>query len=154
MASYTRSSARSTNVVDRNIDEPLIVGNNQGPLPWDAPHRLLSWGFLPTYWKDWSIAYLLDWRSGFPYSAQDERGRVVGSVDDHRFPAFFEWNLFVERRMTIRGYRVGLRAGYINVTGRQNPNVVNNVVGSPSFLNMYGGQRRALNFRVRFFGKI
>ena len=155
MASYARSSARSNNVVDRNIDERQIVnGNNQGPLPWDAPHRLLSWGFLPTLWKDWSIAYLLEWRSGFPFSTQDARGRVQGTVDDHRFPAFFEWNLFAEKRMTIRGYRIGLRGGFINITGHQNPNVVNNVVGSPLFLQMYGGQRRALNFRVRFFGKV
>ena len=153
MASYTRSSARSNAVVDRNIDDPLLVGNNQGPLPWDAPNRLVSWGFLPTRWKNWSIAYLGEWRSGFPFSIQDPAGNVLGSVDDHRFPTFFELNLFAERRMTIRGYRIGIRGGFINITGHNNPNVVNNVAGSPDFYKMYGGQRRALNFRIRFFGK-
>jgi hypothetical protein len=153
MVSYTRSTTHSNAVVDRNIDDPLIVTNNQGPLPWDAPNRLVNWGFLPTPWKDWSIAYLLESRSGFPFSIQDEKGRVLGAVDDHRFPTFFEWNLFVERRMTIRGYRVGIRAGFINVTAHQNPNVVNNVAGGPSFLQMYGGQRRAVNFRLRFLGR-
>ncbi|MBI2688428.1 MAG: TonB-dependent receptor [Acidobacteria bacterium] len=154
MASYMRSSARSNAVVDRHVDEPSIVGNNSGPLPWDAPNRLLSWGFLPTPFKNWSIAYLLENRSGFPFSVQDQTGRVQGSVDDHRFPSFFELNLFAERRMTIRGYRIGLRGGLINITGHRNPNVVNNVIGSPLFLQMHGGQRRALNFRVRFLGKV
>lgn len=154
MASYMRSSARSNGVVDRNIDEPLIVSNNTGPLPWDAPNRLLSWGFLPTPFRDWSIAHLLEYRSGFPFSIQDQQGRVQGAVDDHRFPQFFELNLFAERRMTVRGYRIGLRGGFINITGHQNPNVVNNVMGSPLFLQMNGGQRRALNFRVRFLGKV
>lgn len=153
MVSYTRSSTHSNSVIDRNIDEPLIVANNGGPLPWDAPNRLVGWGFLPTLWKDWSIAYLAEWRSGFPFWIQDDHGRVVGSVGDHRYPMFFECNLFVERRMTLFGYRIGVRGGLINITGHQNPNVVNNIQGSPQFLQMYGGQRRAVNFRLRFFGK-
>ena len=154
MASYTRSSARSNGVVDRSIDEPVVVRNNAGPVPWDAPNRLLSWGFLPTPLKNWSIAYLMEFRSGFPFSIQDQQGRLQGTVNDHRFPSFFEWNLFVERRVTIRGYRIGLRGGFINIAGHENPNVVNNILGSPFFLQMNGGQKRALNFRLRFLGKI
>lgn len=154
MASYTRSRARSNGVIDTNVDEPLIINNNRGPLPWDAPNRFVSWGFLPTFWKNWSIAYLAEWRSGFPFFVQDERGQVIGSPGSRRFPAFFECNLFVERKVILRGYRVGLRGGFVNITGHANPNVVNNVVGSPNYLQMFGGQRRAFNFRLRFLGKV
>jgi hypothetical protein len=59
----------------------------------------------------------------------------------------------VERQLTIRTYRLAVRAGLNNVTGRQNSNAVENVVGGPNYLYQYGGQSRSLNFRLRFLGK-
>ena len=158
MVSYTRSRAESNAVVERSVDQPLSVANNQGPLPWDAPNRLVSWGYLPaigTRWigKSWAIAYLLDWHTGLPFSLQDQFGQLAGAVDDHRFRQFFELNFFLERQLSVRGYRVALRAGFNNITGHFNPNVVDSVLGGPTFLRMYGGQARALNFRMRFLGK-
>ena len=153
MVSYTRGRAISNAVVDRSIDQPLVVTDNSGPLPWDAPNRLLSWGYLPTWWKNWAIAYLLDWHSGFPFSVQDQYGQLVGVVDDHRFRQFFELNFFAERQLTVRGYRLALRGGFNNITGHFNPNIVDNVVGGPTYLQESGGQSRALNFRVRFLGR-
>jgi len=47
---------------------------------------------------------------------------------------------------------VAVRGGFNNITGHSNPNVVDNVVGGPTFLQQYGGQARALNFRLRFLG--
>ena len=52
----------------------------------------------------------------------------------------------------MRGYRVAVRAGFNNITGHFNPNVVDNVVGGPTFLREYGGQARAFNIRLRFQG--
>jgi len=153
MVSYTRSSATSNAVIDRSVDQPLMIGNDTGPLPWDAPNRLLSWGYVPVWWKNWAVAYMLDWHSGLPFSVQDQYGQIVGTVDDHRFVTFFELNLFVERQLTIRTYRLAVRAGLNNVTGRQNSNAVENVVGGPNYLYQYGGQSRSLNFRLRFLGK-
>ncbi len=85
MLSYTRSRAISNAVLEHSIDQPLTVSDNSGALPWDAPNRLLSSGYLPTFWKNWAIAYLLDWHSGFPFSVQDQYGQLVGPVDDYRF---------------------------------------------------------------------
>jgi hypothetical protein len=153
MLSYTRSRALSNAVLEHSIDQPLAVSDNSGALPWDAPNRLLSWGYLPTWWKNWAIAYLLDWHSGFPFSVQDQYGQLAGAVDDHRFHDFFELNFFVERQMTVRGYRIALRGGFNNITGHSNPNVVDNVVGGPTYLQQYGGQSRALNFRLRYLGR-
>ena len=77
---------------------------------------------------------------------------VVGSADDHRFRQFFELNLFLERQLSVRGYRVAVRAGFNNITGHSNPNVVDNVAGGPTYLREYGGQARAFNIRLRFQG--
>ena len=152
MLSYTRSRAISNAVMERTIDQPLSVTANRGPLPWDAPNRLLSWGYLPVWGRSWAIAYLLDWHTGLPFSIQDQYGQLAGTVDDHRFRQFFELNFFVERQLSIRGYHVAIRAGFNNITGHFNPNVVDNVLGGPTYLQMYGGQSRSLNFRFRFLG--
>ena len=155
MVSYTRSRAESNAVMERTVDQPLGVTSNTGPLPWDAPNRLLSWGYLPAVGvgKSWAVAYLLDWHTGLPFSVQDHFGQLGGSVDDHRFRQFFELNFFVERLLSAWGYRVALRGGFNNITGHFNPNVVDNVIGGPTFLRMYGGQARSLNFRFRFLGR-
>ena len=152
MVSYTRSRAHSNAVMERTIDQPLSVSGNSGPLPWDAPNRLLSWGYLPAIGRSWAIAYLMDWHTGLPFSIQDQFGQLAGPVDDHRFRQFFELNFFVERQLSVQGYRIALRAGFNNITGHFNPNVVDNVLGGPTYLRVYGGQARALNFRFRFLG--
>jgi hypothetical protein len=153
MVSYTRSRALSNAVLEHSIDQPVVVADNSGPLPWDAPNRLLSWGYLPTWWKNWAVSYLLDSHSGFPFSVQDQYGQLVGIVDDHRLKQFFELNLFVERQLVLRGYRLAVRSGFNNITGHFNPNIVDNVVGGPTYLREYGGQSRALNFQLRYLGR-
>jgi hypothetical protein len=153
MVSYTHSSATSNAVIDHSIDQPLMVTGDTGPLPWDAPNRLLSWGYVPVWWKNWALAYMLDWHSGLPFTVQDQYGQLVGTVDDHRFVTFFELNLYVERQLLIRGYRLAVRAGLNNITGHQNSNAVENVVGGPNYLYQYGGQSRSLNFRLLYLGK-
>ena len=153
MVSYTRSSATSNAVIDHSIDQPLTVANDTGPLPWNAPNRLLSWGYVPVWRKNWALAYMLDWHSGLPFSVQDQYGQLVGMVDSYRFVTFFELNLFVERQLAIRGYHLAVRVGFNNITGHQNSNQVENVVGGPNFLYQYGGQSRALDFRLRYMGK-
>jgi Carboxypeptidase regulatory-like domain len=153
MVSYTRSSATSNAVLDRSVDQPLMLANDSGPLPWNAPNRLLSWGYVPLWRKNWALAYMLDWHSGLPFSVQDQYGQLVGTVDDYRFVTFFELNLFVERQLVVRGYRLAVRFGLNNITGHQNSNQVENVVGGPNFLYEYGGQSRAVDFRLRYLGK-
>jgi len=153
MASYTRSRALSNAVVDINVDDPILVSNNVGRMPWDAPHRLVSWGLLPFFWHNWAVAYLVETRNGFPFSVVDDDSRIQGQVNELRMPAFFELNLHLERRFFFRKHRWALRAGFNNITGRKNPNVVNNNLSSPNFMRYYGGQSRALNFRLRWLGR-
>jgi hypothetical protein len=153
LASYTRSRALSNGVVDVNIDDPTTVLKNVGPMPWDAPHRFLGWAYLPLFWKDWALASMLETRSGFPFSVQGGDG-AVQAVNSQRFPKFFELNLHGERRFVFRGHRWEFRAGMNNLTNHRNPNVVNGNIDSRNFMRFYGGQRRSLNFRIRWLGKI
>lgn len=154
LVSYTRSRALSNAVVDVNIDDPIIVTDNFGPMPWDAPHRLMSWAYLPTPLKNWSVAYLLDARNGFPYSIRQEDGHIQGKVNAQRFPFFFELNVHLERRFVFRGHRWALRGGANNITNRINPETVNNTITSSRFGRFYGGTGRAFNVRIRWLGKL
>ncbi len=153
LISYTRSRALSNAVVDVNIDDPIIVTDNFGPMPWDAPHRFMSYAYLPTPFKNWSLAYLLDARNGFPYSTRQEDGRIQGKVNAFRFPYYFELNLHLERRFVFRGHRWALRVGANNLTNRINPETVNNTVTSARFGQFYGGNGRATNIRIRWLGR-
>jgi outer membrane receptor protein involved in Fe transport len=154
LASYTWSRARSNAVVDLSLDDPLLVSDNVGRMPWDAPHRLISWGYLPTFWQNWAVAYLTELRSGYPFSVQNDFGGVIGSVNERRFPAFFEANLHLERRFAFRGHRWALRFGSNNITNRRNPDSVINNPSSPRFLTYLGGAGRSTNFRIRWLGRL
>lgn len=153
LASYIRSSARSNAATDITVDEPFIVTANSGPMAWDTPNRFLTWGYVPTPWKKWAVAYLTEWRTGFPYSVIAEDGRIVGGVNSQRFPTYFQMNLHVEWKVRMWRNYWALRGGCNNLTGRRNPIVVNNLVGTHDFLNYYGGFGRSFTVRVRWLGR-
>lgn len=152
MVSYTRSRAFSNSVVDLTIDDPMLVSRNVGRMPWDAPNRVVSWGYLPLGRRNWALAFLMEARDGYPFSVQDDEGRLLGEINERRFPFFFELNLHVERKFLFKGHRWALRAGFNNITNHRNYDTVNNNAGSPHFLHFYGGQGRSMNFRIRWLG--
>jgi hypothetical protein len=154
MASYTRSRAHSNEVLDPTLEQTLLIGpDNSGPLPWDTPNRFLSWGYFPTWWKNWAVAYLFEQRSGFPFSIQHDDGKVVGAPDSNRYPDYFNLNLHLEWRIHLGKYRFAIRGGMNNVTGHRNPTVVNNIVESPNFMTFYGVEGRHFVARLRWLGK-
>ena len=154
MASYTRSRTYSNEVLDPSLEQTLLLGpDNAGPLPWDAPNRFLSWGYLPTFRKNWAVAYLLEERTGFPFSTQHDNGQLIGAPDTYRYPDYFNLNLHLEWRVKLGKYRFGIRGGVNNVTNHRNPTVVNNTVESPNFLTFYGSEGRHYVARLRWLGK-
>lgn len=152
-ASYTRSRALSNAVVDVSVEDPIIVTDNVGPMPWDSPHRFVGWGYLPLPRKDWAVAFFVDGRSGFPFSIQSDEGRILGAVNSNRFPAFFELNLHLERRFVLRHHRWAFRFGCNNLTDRINPDSVNPYVSAPGGRRFFGGTGRSFNFRIRWLGR-
>jgi hypothetical protein len=153
MASYTHSRAVSNAVLDPNTAQPLQVLPNLVPMPWDVPNRVLAWGYLPLPWKNWAVSMLVDMRTGFPFSVRDQTGLIVGAVDSNRYPLNFDLNLAVERMVTLHGYRFALRGGVDNLTNQANPTAVNNVTGTPQFLQFLGPEGRHFVVRIRFFGR-
>jgi hypothetical protein len=164
-AGYTHSEARSNAVVGYSIENPLLSPQSGGPLSWDAPNRLLMWGWAPVE-KRWfprllrpmvgetDFQLLTDYRTGFPFSATSEAGYIVGKPNDLRYPDYLTVNVALERRFPFRGYLWAFRAGLVNVLDRQNPNVVNSDFNSPQFLQFARGQSRAVNVRLRFIGRV
>ena len=159
LASYVRSHAVSNAVLDFNLDQTLQIANNFGPVPWDAPNRFLSEGYLPARlpfhnFKNWAIAYLFDWRTGFPFSVVNPANQVVGGVDSLRFGSNLDLNLHVERRFQFLRYRWAIRVGANNLTDHRNATAVNNTLGSPNFLTYYGQEGRHFVVRIRLFGRV
>jgi hypothetical protein len=153
---YTRSNARSNQTIDFTLDN-FIVGKQQpGPLPWDAPNALTSWGSYPLPWKlkKFDIAFSTIWRTGFPFFTVNQFGELVSAPGQFRFPDFFTLNLTVERKFNFKGYRWALRLGVDDVTNNQNPTSVDNNVDSPTFLSFFGFGHRTVNGRIRFLGKV
>ena len=162
-AGYTRSSARSNAAVDYSLENPIFGPQGPGPLPWNTPNRFHTWGwaplpntFLPQRLKfltrNTSVAYLVEYRTGFPFSVVSEQGFMVGDPNSMRFPGYFDINLSLERRFTAIHYLWAWRFGFNNLTNNPNPNVVNNVIGTPEYLTFTRGQVRAFNVRLRFLG--
>lgn len=149
---YTRSAARSDAVLDYSLDTFTFSPQAGGPLPWDTPNRLVCWGWMPVG-KGFDLAYSLEWRDGFPFSVVNEDQHLVGAPNGRRFPAYFSLNLHVERRFHLFGFQWALRAGFNNLTGRDNPTVVNNNQDAPGFLTFSGRQGRTFTGRIRFLGR-
>ena len=163
-ASYTRSEARSNAVLAYSIENPILAAQTGGPLGWDAPNRILMWGWAPVERKwfprllqpvvgDTDFQFLTDYRTGYPFSVTTEAGNLVGDPNGARFPDFCTVNIALERKFPFRGYVWAFRVGLINALARANPNVVNNDFNSPQFLTFGRGQARAVNVRLRFLGR-
>ncbi len=161
---YTRSSARSDAVVDYSLENPVFGPQGPGPFPWDAPNRLLTWGWAPLpkrplpRWLHFAVretdaVYLVEYRSGFPFSVVNEEGFMVGRPNSRRLPAYFSVNLHLERKFRVLHYLWAWRFGFNNLTNHGNPNTVNNNIDSPAYLAYGRGQSRAFTVRLRLLGK-
>jgi hypothetical protein len=154
--SYTHSSARTNAAVDY-LPTPSPLGPQQsGPLPWDTPNRVISWGWLPVPIAKlrgrWDFVYLVDWHTGFPYTAVNAAQQVVGTAGAQRFPDFESFNPGLEWKFHFHGQYWGLRGVIENATNRGNPAVVNNVVDSPEYGTFSDLQGRAFTARLRLIG--
>jgi hypothetical protein len=150
---YTHSSARTNAALDYVPTVSLLGPQQSGPLPWDVPNRVISWGWLPLLLprlkRSWDFVYTLDWHSGFPFDAVNDNQQVVGAAGSLRFPDYLSFSPGLEWRFHFRGSYFGLRGVLENATDSRNPAVVNNVVDSPDFLTFSEFPGRALTARIR-----
>jgi hypothetical protein len=150
---YTRSYAH-TNAALEYIPTLSILGPQAGgPLSWDSPNRLLSWGWLPVpKLKRWDFVYTVDWRTGFPYTSINANQQIVGEPGSRRFPDYLSLSPGLEWKFHFRGAYFGLRGVIENIADRQNPAVVNNVVDSPQYRTFSVPEGRAFTGRIRLIG--
>jgi hypothetical protein len=154
--SYTRSSAHTNAALDYIPTLSLLGPQQSGPLAWDTPNRTISWGWLPVplprLRKSWDIVYLLDWRSGFPYTPVNASWQVAGAAGSQRFPDYVDFSPGLEWKFHFRSAYFGLRGVMENAIDRANPAEVNNVVDSPQYRTFSELQGRAFTARIRLIG--
>ena len=152
-AAYTHSSSRTNSVIDYLPTVSTLGPQQSGPLPWDSPDHVVSWGWLPLLVpglrKSWDFAYTLNWRTGFPYTAINANHQVVGPANDRRFPNYLTFNPGVEWKFHFRGSYLGLRTVVENATNAPNPIYVNNNVDSPFFGRFNTPPGRTFSARIR-----
>jgi hypothetical protein len=155
-ASYTHSSATTNSALDYVPTIPILGAQQSGPLAWDTPNRLISWGWLPawapklpTVRKNWDFVYTVDWHTGFPFDSIDANANLVGPPGSHRFPDFLSVSPGLEWRFHFRGKYFGLRGLVENITGSLDPYVVYNNVDSPQYDTFTQSLGRALTARIR-----
>jgi hypothetical protein len=155
-ASYTRSSAQTNAALDYRPTVSVLGPQKSGPLPWDTPNRLVSWGWLPLlvpkFKKSWDFVYTMNWQSGFPFSSVNANHEVVGAPGSMRFPEYVSFSPGLEWRFHFRGAYFGLRGVIENATNSGNPAVVNNIVDSPAYGTFSEFLGRAFTARIRLIG--
>ena len=149
--SYVHSLARgdlnSLTQVFVPFEQPVIRPNLFADLPSNVPDRLVAWGLFKIPWKI-TASPVLDWHTGFPYSAVDELQTYVGQPDSYRFPTFLALDLKLSKDFRIpflpwvKNHKLrGVLAIY-NITDHANPRDVYNNIASPNFGHFAGLQHR------------
>jgi hypothetical protein len=150
---YTHSSARTNAAIDYVPTISMLGPQQSGPLPWDTPNRVLSWGWtpfpVPGLKKRWDFVYTFDWHTGFPYTAINSNHEVGGAVGAQRFPNYLNFSPGLEWRFHFRGLYLGLRGIMGNASDSTNPLMVNNNVDSPQFGTFSEIFGRSLTARIR-----
>ena len=153
---YTHSKAHTNEAIDYVPTISEFGPQQSGPLPWDTPNRVLSWGWLPFavpwFRKSWDFVYSADWHSGFPYTSINADQQVVGAAGGRRFPNYRSISPGLEWRFHFRGSYFGLRGVLENATGSRNPAVVNRVVDSPQYGAFSEVEGRSFTARIRLIG--
>lgn len=158
--SYVRSSAvgdlNAFGSVFGAVPFRLLRQNERAPLPFDAPNRFLIWSEvgLPLGFR---AVPVVEWRSGFPYSAVDELRNYVGPRDRvGRLPRYRSVDLQISKVLgfnvmgKIRRIRVGLRL--FNLLNDYNPQDVQESLVSPNYGVFYRGIKRKLRMMFEFGG--
>jgi TonB dependent receptor/TonB-dependent Receptor Plug Domain len=150
VTSYVHSKARGElndyNQFFGNAPYPLIRANQFGPLPSDAPNRLLFWGIIGLPRK-MQFVPILDLHTGFPYSKLDENWNYIGQRNEAgRFPTYvgFDTKIQYPFDFKFRGHRIQFLGGLkvIDVFNHYNPRDVQQYSGSPNYGVFYNSVGR------------
>lgn len=154
---YTRSKASTDQAIDPYFGQLYFAPQQWGPLAWNAPNRVVTWGSVPTPIWGLLFAYFYEYRSGYPFNSINQQEFLVGTPGAQRFPYYSSLTVSVEKPFRFTRYLFAVRVAAVNALNRENPDiVVNNVDAAhvtPGYLTFSGGQGRAITARLRFIGK-
>jgi hypothetical protein len=149
--SYTRSRAQgSLNGYDNfvgNFPTPVLHPNVYSVLPGDVPNRFLLWGsFEPGIWK-LTVAPIVEYRTGFPYSTYDVFQNYAGTPNSSRFRDFFSADVRLSRVFKVNAkYSVRLSVTGFNLTNHFNPLLVHSNTEDPQYGVFFGNWHRRYRF--------
>jgi len=154
--SYVRSKARG-DINDFSpylgiAPSPVIRENVYGTLATDLPNRFLAWGVvrLP---REFQIAPLIEYRSGFPYLETDALQQYSGVPYRNRFPNFMSIDSRFSKDLKLNAkYSVRLSVSAFNLTNHFNPEAVHGNVTDPAYGYFFGhrGRRFTADFDFLF----
>src|SRR5713101_5976265 len=111
---YTRSLARSNEVLNPALGSIFYVAQQPGPVAWDTPNRFLTWGWAPTHIWGIQLSYFFEYRTGYPFSVVNLQQQLVGAPNLSRFRAYLNLNLGIEKKFALRGYLWAARVEAVN----------------------------------------
>ena len=151
IVSYVHTRGRGNlNGFDRflaDFPEPLLRADAVAKLAGVTPHRFLTWGVFPLA-HGLRFAPVMEWRSGFPYSALNEYQQYAGVPNGRSLPAFFSLDTRVSKDVALKGHKVRLSFSMFNVTNYANFDAVRLNTADPQFGEVLG--RRPRRFRLDF----
>lgn len=123
---------------------PLLRPNQYSNLPFDTPHRFITYGVFH-FPKEIRVSPIVEVREGFPYSIVDENQNFVGvrNSNRNRFPTFFALDMAISKDFHVwKKYKVRLTGKVFNLTDHFNPRDVQNNIASPHFGKFFSDLRR------------
>lgn len=139
------------------FEEPIIRPNRYAALATDIPTRVVVWGIVRVPLKI-QISPVIEFHTGFPYSAVDEYQQYVGIPNGHRLPDYFSLDYKVTREFPIRvPFKEGAKTHHIrfgiyslNGTNHGNYSTVYNNITSPLAGQYTGFLRRVTGLVLDF----
>lgn len=154
--SYVRSHARGDlndfNGFLGSFPTPVIRPDQFGTLGTDIPNRFLSWGLLQLP-HGFQIAPVVEYRTGFPYSALDALQNYYGVPNAYRYPNFFSVDSRFSKDIKVSSkYTVRFSVSGYNLTNHFNPEAVHSNVADPAYGILFGQRQRrfTVDFDVLF----
>jgi len=152
-ASYTWATAQGDlNTLDSfygAFRNPFIEPNQYGPTSLDVPHRIVAWGSVPAPWG-LTISSVLEYRTGFPYSAVNDNQEFVGLRNSLRFPNTLNLDISVFKQVSVGTHRLKLIARMYHALNNFVPLEVQNNVTAPDFGTFYSSITPRLALDLEF----
>ncbi len=148
--SYVRSNGTADlNNYDQfygNLRNPILRANENNLIPTDVPHRVIARGTFGLPGK-LLFAPVVEFRSGFPFSAVDEFLDFVGPRSRAgRLPTVATLDFQLSRNWRFRKYRFRAGIKMYNVFGVSADRDVQNNLTSPNYGTFYNPIERSIGF--------